>query len=686
MSETWHTPPETGLSHQDPNPTEPSSYRPLPSMPSSKPKIVGLFGLPGAGTEILLEQLKKEMCEEELAFYDGSMALAVLCPGGLMAYNELDFAGRRRYREMTIGAFEKECMRKDIMGVVIRHLYLWNEYNDCFSSMPIVEIKAHTHILYLELPFTSYLQNRKNIFPHGQAEEESSQQWRAWQESEISYLRRFCQKKEITFTIVTPHLSEVPKLSSLLQSFHVLTEEQNRAMAKEQLLEIMSTFVTESVETVLLFDADGTLTPQDSEAMLWDHIPGHLLPPGVDFPPSKEAYCEFRSNYHDYLQAAFLHEEVFDDSSYDAVCRKVADSIKLYPDMWSLLHRTTQARHVFPIILTGGPRQVWTQVMEILGLTQCVGVIGGGRHTDRALMTPDVKGWLVSVLQDQCHTDVWAFGSGLVDLIMLMKADHPVIITEQEAWLSEDGLPDWKEALLQMCPELHEVNLTLGSRIYLHSGPYGIHLFGRALTEKIFARRLQISYLATDHPSEILTSFVSEGSPSYRLWTSVQYQVGSLLATRLLREIFREKDTILGPDPPFPANVTVLATTPGSMPMACGIHSEFAGTSAQLLSPNALAAYDHPTNRILTATRVLVLVKSVIITEDFLLKLLHRHGPWMETLQQIIVISGVISAPVLERSLLARIVGRMPHARFATMHLAEMMNCDVDACPEAEYV
>lgn len=681
MSETWHAPPSEPADREGPEATEPT--RPLLDVPPGKPKIVGLFGLAGAGTEFLLEQLKKEIGEDDFAFYDGSNALAVLCPGGLMAYNELDFAGRRRYRDMTIGAFEKECMRKDVMGVVVRHLALWNEYHDCFSSMPIVEIKAHTHILYLELPLASYSKHWKTIFPYGQAEEESVRQWESWQQSEISYLRRLCRKKEITFTVLTPHLSELPKVSSLLRDFRVLTEEQNRAFAEGQLLEIMKLPFADSVETVLLFDADGTLTPQDSEELLWDHIPGHLLPPGVEYPPSKETFSQFRSTYNDYLQAALLHEEMWDDPSYKAVCQKVADSIQLYPDMWALLRRAVETPHVLPIILTGGPRKVWKQVMRNIGVFDVVGVIGGGRHTDRALMTPDVKGWLVTVLQEQCHADVWAFGSGLVDLIMLMKADHSVVITDQETWVTREDVPVWQESLQQACPDGYEVILSIHSPVYLQYPIYEMRQFGRNVAEKIFARRIQISYLTRDRPSEILSSFVSEDSSTYLVWKTTQHETGSFLADKFLKRIIGKRDSLTDDDPLFSGNVTILAATPGSMPMASGVHREFVGT--QFLTPEALTTPSRQRNRILKATRVLVLVKSVIITEDFLMGLLHKHGAWIDSLMKIVIVAGTIFAPVLANTLLARIFGQIPHASFVTLHCADVLDCPEDA-PEVERV
>lgn len=130
----------------------------LPGLPPRKPKIIGLFGLSGTGTSFLLEELREEMKEDGFAFNDGNEALTAICPGGLMAYNALGAVKRARYRDVTITAFENECVRKDVIGVVVRYLAFWNEDSECFSVTPVADLKAHTHILYLELPFAHFPQ------------------------------------------------------------------------------------------------------------------------------------------------------------------------------------------------------------------------------------------------------------------------------------------------------------------------------------------------------------------------------------------------------------------------------------------------------------------------------------------------------------------------------------------------
>lgn len=465
--------------------------KPLPTIPPEKAKIVGLFGLSGHGTASLLDQVKKEIGEDEFAFCNGNRALAAATPGGLMVYNALVEDKRPDFRDMALTSFEKECVRKDIIGVVTRFLALWSKEIQCYSVTPIADLKEHTHILYMAMPFGCNSRYQAGIFQNEEVQANLNR-WDGWQNGEICYLRHFCHENDITFTVLTPHLGAVPKVSSLICDFRVLTEWHNRRSAEEQLMRIMSTPRAGTVETVLLFDADGTLSPEDSERLIWCQVPGHLMPPGLQHSPSKEAFGQLGSTYRDYLQTVLLHEEVFDDETFAAVCQQAAAAIRLYPDMLALLHRALNTPHTLPIILTGGPRLVWENVLEKERLSEAVGVIGGGRQEDRALMTPEVKGRLITVLQEQCNADVWAFGSGEVDSIMLMKANQAVLITNSERWLMENVTPDWKDVLQLICPQLHDVILATNAPMVLQYRPHEMQMLGRKLVEKIFSRRVPL--------------------------------------------------------------------------------------------------------------------------------------------------------------------------------------------------
>lgn len=633
-----------------------------------------------------MDQLKKEIGEDEFAFYDANQALEAVCPGGLVAYNALSPDQREQYRDVTINAFQKECAQKGVMGVVVRHLTLWDEDNECVSLTPAADVKAHTHILYLELPFAKYshmLEHSSADSSQDEAEQAKLKHWDCWQKRDISYLRRFCHRYEVTFTVLTPHLGTVPKVSSLVKDLQVFSQAHNRRSAKEQLMHIMETPRAEFVETVLLFDADGTLSPQDSEYLLWCQVPCQLMPVGLENIPSKATLSHSSSSYKDYLQTVLLHEEVFDDQTFADVCHQVAAAIQMYPDMLALLRRAIETPHTLPIIITGGPRLVWEIVLKRVGLFETVHVIGSGRHKDHAMMTPEVKGLLVALLQQKWNADVWAFGSNLVDAVMFLKADKSVFITDSETWLFDDTGPVWKEHLQETCPQLHDVLLSTNSAMALQYQPHEMHLLGKSLVNKIFSRRLRIFHVTRDKPSLILMTFEPECSPTCPIWRTAHHEIGALLANRFLKDNIIDEDPLADDNYMFPRNLTILAATPGSMPMALGIHNECFG--ANFLTPDTLTDFGNEGSDILMATRVLVLVKSVIINENFLMDLLKKHSVLIESLVKVVIVAGVIRSSLLTNTKLARLFGQRPNVNFVTLHLADDLGSHGDA-PEFESV
>ncbi|KAJ5370947.1 uncharacterized protein N7496_007039 [Penicillium cataractarum] len=660
--------------------------RPLPNPPPQRPKIIGLFSLSGAGTTFLVNQLKKEIGEDEFAFYDANQALEGVCPGGLLAYNPLDFDQGQQYRDVTINAFQEECAKKDVMGVVVRYLTLWDEDNQCVSLAPSADVKAHTHILYLELPFAQYSHNSEHSLEKSsqdEVEQAKLKDWDCWQKRDISYLRRFCHRYDITFTVLTPHLGTVPKVSSLIKDLQVFSQAHNRRAAKEQLMRIMETPRAEFVETVLLFDADGTLSPQDSEYLLWCQVPCQLMPVGLENIPSKATLSHISSSYKDYLQTVLLHEEVFDDQTFADVCQEVAAAIKMYPDMLALLRQAIETPHTLPIIVTGGPRLVWEIVLKRVGLFETVHVIGSGRHKDHAMMTPEVKGLLVALLQGKWNADVWAFGSNLVDAVMFLKADKSVFVTDSETWLIDDTGPVWKEHLQETCPQLQDVLLSTNSTMAPQYQPQKMHLLGKSLVNKIFSRRLRIFYITRDKPSTILMSFEPECSPTYPIWRSAHHEIGALLANRFLKDNLVDENPLSDDNYMFPRNLTILAATPGSMPMALGIHNEYFG--ANFLTPDTLTDLGNDGSDILTATRVLVLVKSVIINESFLMDLLKKYSVAIESLVKVVIVAGVIRSSLMTNTKLARLFGQRPNVNFVTLHFTDDSGSPDDA-PELENV
>jgi ABC-type glucose/galactose transport system permease subunit len=78
-------------------------------------------------------------------------------------------------------------------------------------------------------------------------------------------------------------------------------------------------------------------------------------------------------------------------------------------------------------------------------------------------------------------------------------------------------------------------------------------------------------------------------------------------------------------------------------------------------------------------TRVLFLVKSVIIDETFLMDLMEKHSMLIESLMRVVIVAGVIYSPVLTKTKLARLVGQKSNISFVTLHFADDLDYPNDA-------
>lgn len=117
---------------------------------------------------------------------------------------------------------------------------------------------------------------------------------------------------------------------------------------------------------------------------------------------------------------------------FNALCQDVASMVTIYPEFVSLLKRVAEKEHVGAAIVTCGLRLIWEKVLERVGLSQKVKVIGGGRTADGFVVTSSVKAALVARLRDVQQMYVWAFGDSPLELDMLGKADQAIVVAGEE--------------------------------------------------------------------------------------------------------------------------------------------------------------------------------------------------------------------------------------------------------------
>ena len=403
----------------------------IQSASDHKAVVVGIYGIPGSGKTFLLNQLKQELGETQFAFYEGSNVIDAVVPGGLEEFKRMEGQEKADWRERAIKFVGEECTDSAKVAVVAGHYMFWKEGQEARDIVCTQEdLKVFTHILYLDVSAEVVVHQRLGEPERGRAAS-SADHLRKWQQEEKTQLRSLCRDHEILFSLVSPSPALLDKVSILLQDFRCHTEKYNQSRAEIRLDDVVVASQGQ-LETMLVIDADKTLAAEDTGALFWKSAPkSWALEHGAS---TLKALFSSRLGYSytAFRQAVLLYEETANDEYFDVHCQAVASAVIMHPDFVSLLHLVAEQKHVGAVVVTCGLRRVWDKVLKREGLSEKVEVIGGGRIADGFIVSAAVKEALVARLQDFHRMRVWAFGDSPLDLGMLRKADHAIIVVGEE--------------------------------------------------------------------------------------------------------------------------------------------------------------------------------------------------------------------------------------------------------------
>ncbi|KAF4537711.1 Uracil phosphoribosyltransferase protein [Lasiodiplodia theobromae] len=368
------------------------------STTSTKPKVIGIYGVPGAGKTFLFNQLKHELGEADFYFFEGSEVIAALVPGGLVAFKQLDDQEKTKWREEAIYSIENVCRATRKTGIVTGHFMFWREGEEEGEMVYTPsDLKTYTHIVYLDVPADVVEQRRRDDTERSRPSVTTDHLMR-WQQAEKDRLRVLCRENSILFSVLGPHRSSVGTISALLRDFHRHTEEHNLSCAEAKLDEIMSPR-KERLETVLVVDGDRTLAPVDTGALFWAQLTASQERARGSSPLKSLFSSPLGHSYDAFRQAALLCEDAVDDQEYEALCSDVASQVTMYPEFTTLLQLASRQEHIGVVVVSCGLRRVWEKVMEREGLSSTVKVIAGGRVSDGFVVSAAVKAATVNHLR-----------------------------------------------------------------------------------------------------------------------------------------------------------------------------------------------------------------------------------------------------------------------------------------------
>ncbi|KAL4939264.1 hypothetical protein BDV06DRAFT_38815 [Aspergillus oleicola] len=413
------TPPEPLESPSDTNMT---TVNTLPDEPS----VIGLYGLPGSGKSHLLKQLHQELGKSDFQFFEGSEIIDFVTDGGLEAFKQFDESQQTLIRNLAIEHIKSICIQSRKAGIVTGHFMFWDDEK---SEKPLKvctkgDFNTYTHIVYVNTPVDELVKQREQDMDRRRSNV-SPGHLKRWQDAEIEELRGLCRDNGMLFVTVYPNLKK--KLVSLIRDFQRHDPCHNASVAELQLDKALS-IDYDKLHTVLFFDADKTLGPDDTAKLFWEKL---RKSKGRDDPLKALFGGPLGYSYAAFRQAMLLYEESADDGQFDAICEEVAAETILYTQMSALLHRVKENDHICAVIVTCGLRRVWEKIITKEGLSRVVKVVGGGRIADEVVVTPSVKESLVT--RAQVHgLYTLAFGDSPLDLPMLIAAHEAVVVVGEE--------------------------------------------------------------------------------------------------------------------------------------------------------------------------------------------------------------------------------------------------------------
>lgn len=610
----------------------------------NKPKIIGLYGLPGVGKTHMLNSLRRVLDEAKFAFYEGSTVLEGVADGGLSAFKKFTGVEQEECRQQAINLIARECADSGKTGIIAGHFMFWNESQEAERVWTTGDADKFTHILYLDAPAdviadrieqdnAGITGNRRDRTP---ASVPHIRQWRTAEERE---LRKLCHEHQIFFLLVDPN--QTSKIQDLLNDFHKHNEAQNLINAKDELDRIVAEAGGAKLETMLVLDADRTLAAEDAGELFWKSRTSGGDDPIKALFKSARAY-----SYAAFRQAVLQYEEI-GDNRFDGLCEDVAKEVHLRPDFKHLLQSAADLEHVGAVVVTCGIRRVWEMVLEREGLFG-VQVIGAGRIANKFVVTGAVKGALVARMQHKHHLFVWAFGDSPLDLGMLTEADQSIVVVGETAKRSKAMDAALRDAIDIYGLRARQMLLPSTVPPRLDHTRLPEVMLDDDLKKAVLSRRLHFFH-ATDKPAaKVLmtaTRDAANAGPSLR---KAHHRVGFYLATEYLTspavigteeyEISHvQGNTTAGHRLLHEQDTVIVPLMRGGEPMAFGVNDAFPLASfVHVRQASTDLKAEH-----LKCQSTVVLVDSVVNTGTSIVEFVEHIRKLDKTIR-IVVVAGVV--------------------------------------------
>ncbi|KAF5606000.1 PRTase [Fusarium subglutinans] len=636
------------------NGKSPASSNLMDQVPA-KPTVIGIYGIPGSGKSFTLEYLRKDLGEEEFAFFEGSEVIASLIPGGLAAFQKLTDDEKYEWRVKAINHIKDEAITSSRVAVVTGHFSFWYKENGRSSYvLTDDDWDTFTHIIYLkpdEQTILSNIVSDKKDRPH--MSDLTMEHLRRWQRDEIYSLRHYCWANKILFLDME---SPMPwnALTYVRNFKKPATAEANMSEVMKRLEEVVALHDSKELQTFLVFDADRTLSAKDGGRLLMSEVEedewkldGSLV---SDIFRGPMGYSDDA-----FRQATLLLEEKCTDEVFERHCNTVSASVSLRPEFLSLLRLAAQKKHIGAVVVTCGVGRLWTKVLEHHGLADSVKVIGGGRFSSGYIVTPGVKAAVVSQLRDVHELYVWAFGDSPLDIPMLWEADQAVVVVGEEGIRSKTMDEELEPVIREHHLRARQLLLPSTASPRLDTSTLPVVSMDENFVNSIVDPRpdrqpLKIFDATHKAAAKLLMSPMRDAAVFGPMLRQAHANVGRYLATEYVSELIGLEDYAIphvqghnttGYYLRNEATTSIVALMRGGEPMAFGVSDVF----PQAMFIHASAAEDVKMHHVQGQSNV-ILVDSVVNSGKSVIEFIKRVVR-LEPNVNITVVAGVVQAEAI---------------------------------------
>ncbi|KAL8365380.1 hypothetical protein RB595_004265 [Gaeumannomyces hyphopodioides] len=493
-------------------------------MAASRPPIpvVGLYGISGSGKTTLAEALKSLQDSAEIdctttpqaspvplgidpfsfggfSFKDGSELIGSAVPGGLAAFKRLGAVEKKKWRESVIRGVAKHAQESRDPVVVVGHYMLPAEAKDGDDAaqspspsklLPVLQSvhtpadwESYTHIIYVTVPPETIAARRERDAARTRAPL-GADALGEWQEAEKKELRRLCREHGVVFTVVDGQLADLAGRVRVLLEF-IRRSERTLGVTRAtgptgrhpciRYEEVIPGLYKSHVR-VLAFDADRTLSAQDTGGMFWEMASAPVgmtcdeAGDGKQVPVLKQVFGgPLGYSRRAFVQAILLYEEAAETlgggERFESLCAAVASQVEMRPEFISLLQRAVDDPLVVPVVVTCGLRRIWELVLTREGFrcgwegfrpgetavgdsepTRVVRLVGAERvEALQPVVHPEHKAevvrWLAGywnahlgeiVPSSGIGSNICAFGDSAVDIPMLKTAHRVFVVVDRD--------------------------------------------------------------------------------------------------------------------------------------------------------------------------------------------------------------------------------------------------------------